>query len=210
MRKILFLFALLAVSGTVYGDILILENGKRLKVRSYSVEGSRIQVLISDRGEMVIPLEWVREILPTPPEPEPENPSADGQILPDFAYSDIVVAVSKKHEIDWRLVQAVVAVESNYNPRAVSPKGARGLMQLMPATSSLYQVKDPYDPLENIEAGVRHLKMLMERYQGKLEFVLAAYNSGERAVDQYRGIPPYQETRSYVRKVLQRYQRAHS
>lgn len=207
MRKILFLFALLAASGTVYGDILILENGKRMRVRSYSVEGSKIQVLISDRSEMVIPLEWVREIQPTPPEPEPENASAARQGSAEFAYSDIVVAVSKKHEIDWRLVQAVVAVESNYNPRAVSPKGARGLMQLMPATSSLYQVRDPFDPLENIEAGVRHLKMLMERYNGKLEFVLAAYNSGEKAVDQYRGIPPFQETRSYIKKVLQRYQR---
>ena len=208
MRKVLLLFALLALTGTAFADVLVLGNGKTMKVKSYSVEGSNLQAVISDKSEMLIPLEWVQEIRPTPPDPEPENALAQNESNRDFAYSEIVLSMAKKHKVDWRLVAAVLEVESNFNPRAVSPKGALGLMQLMPETAKLYRVKDPYDPAQNIEAGVRHLKMLMERYEGKLEFVLAAYNSGEKTVDQYQGIPPYQETRSYVRKVLQRYQRS--
>jgi soluble lytic murein transglycosylase-like protein len=208
MRKVLLLFALLALPCFASADILVLGNGKTMKVKSYSVQGASLQVSISDRSEMVIPLEWVQEIRPTPPAPEPDTAFAQNGATRDFAYSEIVLSMAKKHNVDWRLVAAVLEVESNFNPKAVSPKGALGLMQLMPETAKLYQVKDPYDPAQNIEAGVRHLKMLMERYAGKLEFVLAAYNSGEKTVDQYRGIPPYQETRSYVKKVLQHYQRS--
>jgi soluble lytic murein transglycosylase-like protein len=208
MRKALFLFVLLALSRTAFAEILVLENGKTMKVKSYSVEGARLQAVISDRSDMMIPLDWVKEIRPTPPEPVAENEALNTMAAANFAYSDIVLSMARKHQVDWRLIEAVLATESNYNPKAISPKGARGLMQLMPETAKLYRVKDLYDPRENIEAGVRHLKMLMERYEGKLEYVLAAYNSGEKAVDQYRGIPPYQETRSYVKKVLQRYQRS--
>jgi soluble lytic murein transglycosylase-like protein len=207
MLKVLLTLGLSALMAqAVSADILLLQNGRTMRVKSYSVEGSTILVQLSDRGDMVIPMEWVKEIRPTPPDAESlvENRI---QRAPDFAYSDIVVSAAKKHQVDWRLVEAVLAVESNYNPRAVSPKGALGLMQLMPATAKLYRVKDPYNPAENIEAGVRHLKMLLDRYEGKLEFVLAAYNSGEKTVDRYQGIPPYQETRSYVKKVLQRYQK---
>jgi soluble lytic murein transglycosylase-like protein len=207
MLKVLLTLGLSALMAqAVSADMLLLQNGKTMRVKSYSVEGSTILVQLSDRGDMVIPMEWVKEIRPTPPDAESlvENRI---QQAPDFAYSDIVVSAAKKHQVDWRLVEAVLAVESNYNPRAVSPKGALGLMQLMPATAKLYRVKDPYNPAENIEAGVRHLKMLLDRYEGKLEFVLAAYNSGEKTVDRYQGIPPYQETRSYVKKVLQRYQK---
>lgn len=208
MLKIVFLCALFAVLAAVASaDILVLENGKTMRVKSYSVEGASLTVLINDRSEMIIPMVWVKEIRPTPPEADPEI-ATEQDLIHTFAYSELVVSAARKHKVDWRLVEAVVAVESNYNARAISPKGARGLMQLMPNTAKLYSVKDPYDPGENIEAGVRHLKMLLERYEGKLEFVLAAYNSGERAVDRYRGIPPYQETRSYVKKVLQRYQRS--
>jgi soluble lytic murein transglycosylase-like protein len=113
-----------------------------------------------------------------------------------------VVSLAKNHEVDWRLVAAVMRAESNFNPRAVSPKGAQGLMQLMPATARLFSVTDPYYPVQNIDAGVRHLKMLLQRFPGKLDLVLAAYNSGEKTVDRFKGIPPFSETRSYVKKVL--------
>ena len=126
--------------------------------------------------------------------------------IPTMEYGDVIRTLSQKHDMDWKLVAAVVRAESNFNPRAVSRKGAQGLMQLMPDTARRYSVSDPYDPIQNIEAGIRHLKMLVSRYPGKLELVLAAYNSGEKNVDRYRGIPPFAETRTYVRKVLQYFQ----
>jgi soluble lytic murein transglycosylase-like protein len=102
--------------------------------------------------------------------------------------------------VDLRLVHAVIEAESNYQPRARSRTGAKGLMQLMPATARLYAVRDPYDPRTNIEAGVRHLKSLLSRFE--LGLALAAYNAGEGAVRTYGGLPPFAETRAYVARIL--------
>jgi soluble lytic murein transglycosylase-like protein len=112
--------------------------------------------------------------------------------------------VAARHGISPLLVAAIVEAESEFNPRAVSRKGARGLMQLMPRTALSYQVEDSSDPFENIEAGVRHLRRLMDRFHGDLPLVLAAYNAGERAVLVYGGVPPYRETRRYVARILRR------
>jgi transglycosylase-like protein with SLT domain len=113
--------------------------------------------------------------------------------------------VATQHGVAPKLVAAIVAVESQFNPRAVSRKGAEGLMQLMPATQAYLAVDDPFDPRDNIEGGVRHLKRLMKRFHNDLPLVLAAYNAGEQAVINHRGIPPYRETRQYVVRVLRRY-----
>ena len=115
--------------------------------------------------------------------------------------------VATRHKVPPRLVAAVISVESEFNPRAVSRRGAQGLMQLMPATAATLSVQDSFDPRENIEGGVRHLRVLMDRYHNDLPVVLAAYNAGDRAVINYRGVPPYRETRQYVIRVLRRYDR---
>jgi hypothetical protein len=112
--------------------------------------------------------------------------------------------VAVRYDIPPILVAAIVEAESEFNPRAVSRKGARGLMQLMPETASSLRVSDTFDPYENIEGGVRHLRRLMDRYRGNLPLVLAAYNAGEQAVTVYRGVPPYRETRRYVSRILRR------
>jgi Transglycosylase SLT domain len=117
-------------------------------------------------------------------------------------HRELIREVAERHGVGADLVEAVIRVESGGNPGAVSPKGARGLMQLMPATAAVLGVRNAFDPRENIEGGVRHLRYLMERYQGNLPFALAAYNAGEGAVSQHSGIPPYPETQQYVRKVL--------
>ncbi len=117
----------------------------------------------------------------------------------------IVHRVSVEHGLDPRLVHAVVTVESGYDPRAVSRKGAQGLMQLMPETARRLRVRDPFDPEQNVRAGVRELARLMDRYVGDLPRALAAYNAGEGAVDRYRGIPPYRETRRYVQRIMTLY-----
>lgn len=110
---------------------------------------------------------------------------------------------AERHGIPEQLIRAVIRVESGYNPRAVSRKGARGLMQLMPDTALVLGVRDSFNPRQNIDAGVRHLRGLIERFDSDLRLALAAYNAGEQAVLTYRGIPPYQETRDYVNRVLE-------
>ena len=116
-------------------------------------------------------------------------------------------AVAARHHVSPRLVAAVIRAESGFNARAVSPKGAQGLMQLMPQTATILGVRNSFDPRENIEGGVKHLRVLMDRYHNDMPLVLAAYNAGDTAVLTHRGIPPYRETRQYVIRVLRRYDR---
>ena len=132
----------------------------------------------------------------------------NGQVEPFSSadcYEDIIQSASERHLLDSDLIRAVIKVESNFNSTARSNKGAMGLMQLMPDTARLHNVIDAYAPIDNIEGGVRHLKMLLGRYQGDLRLSLAAYNAGSQAVDRHGGIPPFVETRDYVRRVLQYY-----
>ncbi len=125
-----------------------------------------------------------------------------------FSQQDIDAAIEKaaeRHNVDANLVRAVIKVESNFNPNAVSRKGAMGLMQLMPQTARQLNVTNPFDPEQNVDAGVRHLKKLMESYGGDVRLTLAAYNAGAGAVARSAGVPHYAETRNYVRRITQLY-----
>lgn len=130
--------------------------------------------------------------------------------LTQASVAELIEAFAGEHDIDPALIRAVIQVESNFNRRAVSRKGAQGLMQLMPATIWRHAVGDAFDPHENIGAGVRHLRMLLDQFKGDLTLALAAYNAGEKAVLRHRGVPPYQETREYVTKVMNLYRRTRS
>ena len=114
---------------------------------------------------------------------------------------------AERHKVDPALVRAVIETESNWNPAARSHKGAVGLMQLIPTTAMRFGVNDAYSPRQNVDAGVRYLKTLLERYRGNLDLALAAYNAGEGAVDRAHGVPSFRETQSYVRKVQDAYYR---
>jgi TPR repeat protein len=138
------------------------------------------------------------------PSIDPDCPRVQG--TPDQAVIETWVELfAREYGVDPELVLAVIAVESNFNPRALSPKDARGLMQLLPATAKRFGVQDIWDPVQNIRGGVSYLRWLIERYAGRLRLVLAAYNAGEEAVEEYNRIPPYDETKRYVMRILIRY-----
>ncbi len=117
-------------------------------------------------------------------------------------YAEYIHTAAERHNLDPALLTAVMEVESAFNPTAVSPKGARGLLQLMPATARRFGVRDSFDPQQNVDGGARYLSWLMDRFEGRTELALAGYNAGEGAVDRHDGIPPYAETRHYVTLVL--------
>ncbi len=120
------------------------------------------------------------------------------------AFAKEIRETADRYGVSAALVEAVIRTESAFNPWAVSRKGAQGLMQLMPRTANALGVRDSFNPKQNIDGGVRHLRYLLDRYPGNVPFALAAYNSGEGTVDYYRGIPPYPETQQYVQKVMER------
>jgi len=129
----------------------------------------------------------------------PAPPQYDLAAIPDH-----IKAAAQRHRLSEELITAVISVESNFDHAAVSQKGARGLMQLMPATASLIGVRDPHDPDENIDAGASHLRAMLDTFKGDLPLALAAYNAGEQHVVRHRGIPPFPETRRFVTRVLRK------
>jgi soluble lytic murein transglycosylase len=120
-------------------------------------------------------------------------------------YDQFISDASRQTGVDFPLLKAMIKAESDFDPRAISKKGAMGLMQIMPENFQMLELKNPFDPWENIKAGARYFKQLYERFNGKLALSLAAYNAGPTAVDRYKSIPPYQETEEYVRRVLRYY-----
>ena len=136
-----------------------------------------------------------------------ERSQQSASLIGKVHYQHIAHALARQHGVDARLVESVITIESQWNPWAVSEKGARGLMQLMPKTAETLGVRNTFDPHDNIDGGVRHLKGLLEEFRWNRRLALAAYNAGSEAVAIHRGIPPFPETRQYVEKILAEYRR---
>ena len=128
--------------------------------------------------------------------------------LLESRYNGIVDTVAKRYYLPPELIHSIIRAESNYDPFAISPKGAMGLMQLMPETARIYKVKNVFDPQDNIEGGVKYLNDLIKLFNSDTDLVLAAYNAGQEAVKKYGGIPPYPETKSYIKTVMRTYSRS--
>jgi hypothetical protein len=191
-------------------EIVFLTSGRTLSVKDHRQEGDTIVLSMRGGGEVRCDKSIIDRIVddevphpdPVPePEPQADQPRPDAASLLDSTpYGEIISAMSEAHGVDPLLVRALIQVESKYNPRARSSKGAMGLMQLMPQTVREYNLRNPYDPKSNIEAGIKRLKSLIDKWG--VELALAAYNAGEGAVARFNGVPPYRETRSYVTRIL--------
>jgi soluble lytic murein transglycosylase-like protein len=184
------LLASVAVCGTAQGEIYVYEmpNGTRM-VTDHQLNDKRARLVrvtgaVRDAGKLA-----AQKNSPV----FREDPST---------YDRLIQRYADEYGVEFTLVKAVMTVESAFNPYSVSNKGACGLMQIMPQTAKRYGVLDIYNPVENVRAGVQYLRHLSELFNNKIHLVIAAYNAGENAVLQYQGIPPYEETQSYVKKVL--------
>jgi len=209
VRSLPFFVALVLALGVceARAEIVYFSTGRTLSIKDHRADEDKLVLSLRAGGEIICDPALIDRIVPDEvpyPEPEAEKPAAAVVVAQAPAapvkYGDIIEKVSAEQDVPVKLVRAVIQVESAYHERARSPKGAMGLMQLMPATAKQYAVADPYDPASNIEAGVKHLKSLLQRLPVAL--ALAAYNAGEAAVQRFNGIPPYRETQDYVSRIL--------
>lgn len=180
-------------------DYAVLQSGQRIHITGYERAGNTIRLTVQG-GSMEIPEDSVLRF------------DAEDTFLPvklkllDVPFAELIANSAKEHGVTQELVASVISVESNFNSKAVSPKLARGLMQLMPKTAARLGVTNVFDPRQNIDGGTRYLKELLERYNGDLFLTLAAYNAGPNRVEQFGAVPPYRETRDYVRRVISTFQ----
>ena len=211
--RCLFALIALAIATPASAELIFFSEQRSMSVASHRIEGERVIVTLRGGGEMSFDRTIITKIAPDEvPYADADEQAADGTneaALPLGAsatlaattdFDPIIERAATRHDIDARIVKAVIQVESAFQPRALSPKGAMGLMQLMPKTARQYQARNPYDPVSNIEAGTRYLRQLLNEFE--LPLALAAYNAGEGAVRRFGGIPPYAETQAYVAKIL--------
>lgn len=198
-RLLLVTIVLAAGSNGARADYFVLRSGARLAVNSYQLLGERYRVQINGGTAEIA----ASDVLAIEPEeifiPAPKMP------LEQAPYGQLIQTAAQKYGVDADLVFSVITAESNFNPNAVSRRGARGLMQLLPSTATRLGVRDIFDPGQNIDAGTRYLRELLTLYQGDLVLTVAAYNAGPGALQRYGRVPPYRETQSYIRAIRKKY-----
>jgi hypothetical protein len=207
----------LAAESQINAEVMVFANGRTMSIKDHRVVGDTVTVTLRQGGEATFATALISHIIP--------SEIVDGVLVTAVAdvgaaaparnalegrpFAELIEAVARDHGIDPALVHAVVKAESNYRPRATSQAGARGLMQVMPATGRDLGVASAarlFDPQANLEAGVKYLKSLLARFDGDLPTAIAAYNAGPGAVARFRGVPPFRETQDYVKKVLANFQ----
>ena len=227
MRTPIILLAMLLFASTASASIALFSDGRNMKIEAYRVEEDTIHLTIQGGGTMSLPLTRVERIVDdeiVTPEvvEEVKKIVEEGGVFPKRSwrfsehsqplfqskYNEIIIAAAHQFDVDAALVSAVIKAESDYNPRIVSHKGARGLMQLMPATAKRFGVTNSFDPHENIHGGTRYLRWLLKKFDGNADLAVAAYNAGEGNVWKYDGVPPFRETVNYINRIAKHIRRA--
>jgi soluble lytic murein transglycosylase-like protein len=203
-RCAVFLPLLLLAPAGLRAEYIVLRSGQRLSVTGYQLIGAKYRLQM-DGGFVEVLAEEVLAI-------EPQEVFSSVRLIPvsTAPFADLIQAAASRYSVDADLIESVIAAESNFDPKAISRRNARGLMQLLPKTAARLGVKNIFDPSENIDAGTRYLRDLLQRYKSDLALTLAAYNAGPERVQQYGRIPPYAETQSYVRRVKSAYDKRKS
>jgi hypothetical protein len=198
-------------------ELIVFEDGRVVKAAGYELHDDELEILLPGGGsyrvdlarverivddEVVVSAVAVEDLRPKAAAPYDLSFAASRRPLFGTAYDSLIERAARDQNLDASFVSALIRAESNYEPRAVSRKGARGLMQLMPATAKRLSVRKPFDPESNVRGGVRYLRELVDRFGHRPDLVLAAYNAGEGAVETYGGVPPYRETVAYVERIM--------
>lgn len=202
-----------AVAPPAAAELVVLVEGGVLKVEQYRLEGERAHLTLPSGGVLKLPLLRIERVVDDEIVPESQSEPAlpdpvqigfrESDSVPETPYGELIYEAAKRHQVNPALVAAMVETESAFDPYAVSPKGASGLLQLMPATAGRFGLDrdELFDPIRNLDAGVRYLKWLSQRFEGNLPHILAGYNAGEATVERYEGVPPFRETRNYIRRI---------
>jgi soluble lytic murein transglycosylase-like protein len=202
-------------------DLVVFEDGRGVRVSGFTIADGVAQLTLEEGGALGVPAGSImaieRAIDADDPEPEgpPQSAAGAAALVEDLRvnelwrkaagrYADVIASAADRNALDRALLAAVAKIESNFNPYAVSPRGACGILQLMPGTVKRFGVKNVFDAEQNIDAGARYLRWLLDHFEGRVDLALAGYNAGEGAVERHHGIPPFAETQWYVLKVLDR------
>lgn len=207
----------LSLAATALGELVVFEDGRVVKAAGYRLLPDELEIDLPGGGSYRVDLARIERIVDDevvadsvaveergfPPAAAYDLSYREGR-RPLFgtSYDGLIEREAKRWNVDASFVSALIRAESNYEPRAISRKGARGLMQLMPATARRLSVSRPFDPAANVRGGVHYLRQLLDRFGDRPDLVLAAYNAGEAAVETYGGVPPYRETVAYVHRIL--------
>ena len=226
MKRALLALAICLAANAASASIAVFSDGRNMKIESYAVEEDTIHLTFAGGGKMSMAMTRIERIVDdevtTPEVVEEVKKIVEEGVFPKRSwtysevspplwqskYNEIIIAAAKKFDVDAALVSAVIKAESDYNPRELSHKGARGLMQLMPATAERFGVKNSFDPEENIYAGTRYLRWLLKTFDGNADLAVAAYNAGEGNIWKYNGVPPFRETVNYINRIAKHIRRA--
>jgi len=225
LRKLVLGVALAAAVPAMGAELAVLHNGFSIRCQRREQIGSVTRLYVTDHGKSFVdvPTDMIDHFDQDLVDPDPADKApADKNLTPPAAAAplaavpaaanspkldQVVTTAGAAHHLDPDLINSVIHAESGFNPHAVSPKGAQGLMQLMPQTASRLGVANSFDPRANVEGGTAYLRTLLERYNFDLIKALAAYNAGPQRVEQYRGVPPYHETQAYVARIIRDFNR---
>ena len=227
MKRILLATALILAANVASASIAVFSDGRNMKIDAYLVEDDVIQLTLQGGGKISMPLLRIDRIVDdeiVTPEVVAEVQkiveeggvfprrswrfSEDSQPLFRSKYNEIIVAAARFHDVDAALVSAVIKAESDYDPKTVSHKGARGLMQLMPATAERFGVRNSFDPEQNIYAGTKYLRWLLDKFEDNADLAVAGYNAGEGNIMKYDGVPPFRETVNYINRIARHIRKA--